>query len=66
MTASSVADRHRADPSLFNGAISSLDGTQIGARVTSADGHDAALDIALRSTPAGSARSGTLDVNPVQ
>jgi hypothetical protein len=53
-----------ADPQLFTGAITSLEGTEIGARVTSTDGQALALAVSLQIN-AGSA-TGTVQVSPTQ
>jgi len=66
MTASSVSIGTSASPTLFSGTVTSLDGTQIGARVSSSDGHSLVLAVALQLDPARGSASGTVEVNPVQ
>lgn len=66
MTASSVSIGTSRAPSLFTGSVTSLDGTQIGARVTSTDGHTLLLSVALQVQPGSDSTSGALSVNPVQ
>jgi sulfoxide reductase heme-binding subunit YedZ len=66
MTASSVWIGTSQSPELFSGAVTSLDGTQIGARVSSSDGHTLLLSVALQIDARSGATSGTLQVNPVQ
>ena len=65
MTASSVSIGTSSSPELFSGAVTALAGTQIGARVTSADGHTLTLTVALELNTAGGTATGTLQVNPV-
>ena len=65
MTASAVSIGTAASPSLFSGAVTSLQGTLIGARVRSTDGHTLTLTVALRIDPAGGTAGGTVEVNPV-
>jgi len=64
MTASSVTAGTTASPVLYHGAITSLEGTQIAARVISADGHTLALGLVLRVDSAAGSASGTLQVAP--
>jgi hypothetical protein len=63
MTGSSVSVGTASSPALYQGTITALDGTQIAARVTSADGRTLQLGLALRLGAAGSA-TGTLEVTP--
>ena len=65
MTSSAVTIGPAATPALYGGSITALNGTDIGARVASVNGHSLALAIALRIDASGSA-SGTLQVTPVQ
>jgi hypothetical protein len=62
MTASSVSIGTPTSPTLYRGAITSLDGTQVAARVATTDGRALAVGLALR-VAAGSA-SGTVQVTP--
>jgi sulfoxide reductase heme-binding subunit YedZ len=64
MTASSVSIGTLSSPTLYQGAITSLDGTQISARVASADGHALALGFALQVDAAAGSASGTVAVTP--
>jgi hypothetical protein len=64
MSSSTVSMGSVADPQLFTGAITSLEGTEIGARVTSTDGQALALAVSLQIN-AGSA-TGTVQVSPTQ
>ena len=66
MTASSVSIGTSSIPALFSGAVTALDGTQIGARVTSGDGHTLTLTVALNLDAASGTATGTLQVDPVQ
>jgi hypothetical protein len=66
MTASSVSIGTSRAPSLFGGSVTSLNGTEIGAHVTSGDGHTLLLSVALQIAASGGGASGTLNVNPVQ
>jgi hypothetical protein len=66
MTASTVSIGTSSSPALFSGAVTALDGTQIGARVTSGDGHSLTLTVALNLDPASGTATGTLQVDPVQ
>ena len=63
MTGSSVSVGTVSSPALYQGTITALDGTQISARVTSADGRLLQLGLALRLGEAGSA-TGTVEVTP--
>ncbi|MGD0385748.1 MAG: ferric reductase-like transmembrane domain-containing protein [Solirubrobacteraceae bacterium] len=63
MTSSTVSMGSVANPQRFTGAITSLDGTDIGARVTSADGQALTLAVSLRIT-GGDSASGTVQVSP--
>jgi sulfoxide reductase heme-binding subunit YedZ len=65
MSSSTVSMGSVADPQLFTGAITSLEGTEIGARVTSADGQVLALAVSLQIDGGGSA-TGTVQVRPTQ
>jgi sulfoxide reductase heme-binding subunit YedZ len=65
MTSSSVSLGGTSDPQRFTGAITSLDGANITARVASADGHALALTIAL-TINAGGLATGTVGVTPSQ
>ena len=66
MTGSTVAIGTPSSPALFSGAVTALDGTQIGARVTSGDGHTLTLTVALELDPTRGTATGTLQVGPVQ
>jgi hypothetical protein len=66
MTASAVSIGTSSTPALFSGTVTSLDGTQIGARVSSSDGHTLLLSVALQIDARSGSASGTLAVNPVQ
>ena len=66
MTASSVSIGTSSSPALFSGAVTALEGTQISARVTSADGHTLTLTVALELNTASGTATGTLQVAPVQ
>ena len=66
MTASTVSIGTSSSPTLFSGAVTALAGTQISARVTSADGHTLTLTVALELDTASGAANGTLQVDPVQ
>jgi sulfoxide reductase heme-binding subunit YedZ len=66
MTASTVSIGTSSSPALFSGAVTALAGTQISARVTSADGHTLTLTVALELDTASGAANGTLQVDPVQ
>jgi hypothetical protein len=61
MSASSVSIGNAADPQRFTGAISSLDGTAIDARVTSTSGQTLTIALTLQITGGGSA-TGTIRV----
>jgi DMSO/TMAO reductase YedYZ heme-binding membrane subunit len=65
MTSSTVSLGSVADPQLFTGAITSLDGTEIDARVASTDGQVLTLAVNLQITSGGSA-TGTVQVSPTQ
>jgi len=66
MTGSTVSIGTSSSPALFSGAVTALDGTQIGARVSSSDGHTLTLTVALDINAASGTATGTLQVNPVQ
>ena len=66
MTASTVSIGTASSPTLFSGAVTSLQGTQIGARVTSGDGHTLTLTVALQLNASSGSATGTVQVNPVQ
>jgi hypothetical protein len=65
MTASSVTIGTSSSPTLFQGAITSLDGSEIAASVTSPDGRKLQLGLALRVDSAAGSASGTVQVTPV-
>jgi hypothetical protein len=65
MTASSVSVGTASSPTLFQGAVTSLDGTRIAARVATADGHTLAVGLSLRVDSASGSASGTMQVVPV-
>ncbi len=65
MTASSVTIGTPSSPTLFQGAITSLDGTRIAARVASADGRTLELGLALAVNSAAGSAIGTVQVTPV-
>ncbi len=65
MTASSVSIGTSSSPTLFEGAITSLAGTQIAARVAATDGRALQLGFALRVDSAAGSASGTVQVTPV-
>jgi sulfoxide reductase heme-binding subunit YedZ len=52
------------DPAIYRGAITSLEGTHIAARVTDANGHQLALEIDLQINSADGSVSGTLSARP--
>jgi hypothetical protein len=66
MTASSVSIGTPSSPTLFSGAVTSLAGTQIGARVTSSDGHTLTLLVGLELNATSGSATGTVEVSPVQ
>jgi hypothetical protein len=65
MTASSVTAGTASSPTLFQGAITSLHGTQIVARVASSDGRRLDVGLALHVDSASGSASGTVQVTPV-
>jgi Ferric reductase like transmembrane component len=65
MTSSTVALGSAGNPTRFTGTITSLSGTNIAARVSSADGSTLALVLALTINSGGSV-SGTLQATPSQ
>ena len=64
MTSSTVSLGTAANPTSFTGSITSLNGTDIAARVSSTDGHALTLALALSISPSGGSASGTLQVTP--
>ena len=66
MTASTVSIGTSSNPALFSGAVTSLEGTQIGARVSSGDGHTLMITVALELDAARGSATGTVQVNPIQ
>jgi hypothetical protein len=65
MTSSSASLGTTADPTLFRGVITSLNGTAIGARVASGDGRALTLALALEINPSTGSALGTLRATPV-
>jgi hypothetical protein len=65
MTSSSASAGTAADPQLFTGAITSLQGTAISARVSASGGQALDLAVSLALTDSGTA-SGTVQVTPTQ
>jgi len=65
MTSSSASAGTAADPQLFTGAITSLQGTAIAARVSSSGGQTLDLAVSLTLSDTGTA-SGTVQVTPTQ
>jgi DMSO/TMAO reductase YedYZ heme-binding membrane subunit len=65
MTGSAVSYGTASNPALFSGRITGLDGTNISARVSSADGHRLALGISLQIDNSTGAASGNVQVTPV-
>ena len=65
MTASRVSIGSTSNPTLFSGSVTALDGTQISARVSSADGHTLTLTAALDINAGSAAATGTLQVDPI-
>jgi hypothetical protein len=65
MTASSVSVGTSSSPMLFRGAVTSLDGTRIAARVATADGRALTVGLALRVDAASGSASGSVQVVPV-
>ena len=66
MTSSSASVGSAANPVRFTGAITALNGTDIGARVSSADGGALDLALALQINPSSGSAVGTLQATPVQ
>jgi hypothetical protein len=66
MTSSTASIGSAADPTRFTGSISSLSGTDIGARVSSADGSGLTLAVALQINPSTGSALGTLQATPIQ
>jgi hypothetical protein len=64
MTASSVTAGTASSPTLFQGAITSLHGTQIVASVASSDGRRLDVGLALHVDDASGSASGTVQVTP--
>jgi hypothetical protein len=64
MSSSAVSLGTASSPALFGGAITSLDGTNITARVSSADGHTLDLELALQIDGGTGSASGTVRVTP--
>jgi ferric reductase like protein len=65
MTSSSVSAGSAAQPKLFSGAITSLQGTDIAARVTSTAGQQLDISLALQITASATA-TGTVQVTATQ
>jgi hypothetical protein len=65
MTSSSVSAGSAAEPDLFTGEITSLQGTDIAARVSSAAGQVLDIAVALQINGSGTA-TGTVQVTPAQ
>jgi hypothetical protein len=66
MTSSTASIGSAANPVRFTGAITALNGTEIGARVSSADGSALDLALALQINPSGGSAVGTLQATPIQ
>jgi hypothetical protein len=66
MTSSTASIGGTANPVRFTGAITALNGTDIEARVSSADGRALDLTVALQINPSSGSAVGTLEVTPVQ
>jgi hypothetical protein len=64
MTASSVTLGSDADPAMFKGSVTALQGTNIEARVQSANGTALTILAQLRIDPAGGNVAGTVTVQP--
>jgi hypothetical protein len=64
MTSSAVSLGTASKPTLFSGTITGLNGTDISARVSSADGHTLTLGIALQIDNGTGAASGNVQVTP--
>jgi len=64
MTSSAVAIGTHAAPTLYSGAVTGLDGTNITARVSSAGGRHLAVGVALRIDGVTGRSSGTVEVSP--
>jgi hypothetical protein len=64
MTSSAVSLGTAARPTLYTGAVTGLDGTNVEARVTSPGGHTLALAIYLQIDGATGATSGSVQVTP--
>ena len=64
MTSSAVSIGTPSSPALYQGAITSLDGTRIAARVAAGDGRALRLGLALQVDAATGAASGTAQVTP--
>jgi sulfoxide reductase heme-binding subunit YedZ len=66
MTSSTASAGSAANPVRFTGAITALNGTDIGARISSADGSALDLALALQINPSGGSAVGTLQATPVR
>ncbi len=66
MTSSTASIGGTANPVRFTGAITALNGTDIEARVSSADGSALDLAVSLQINPSSGSAVGTLQVTPVQ
>ena len=66
MSASSVALGTTADPTLYRGSVTSLEGTNIGARVTSTSGRSLVVGVSLQIDAATGTASGAVQVAPSQ
>jgi sulfoxide reductase heme-binding subunit YedZ len=66
MTSSTASIGSATDPARFTGSISSLNGTDIGARVSAADGSGLTLAANLQINPSTGTAVGTLQVTPIR
>jgi hypothetical protein len=64
MTSSTVSLGTAANPTIFTGSITSLNGTDIAARVSSTDGQVLTLVLVLSINPSSGSVTGALQVNP--
>lgn len=64
MTSSAVSLGPAANPTLYQGAITELDGSDIRARVAAAGGSPLRVELALQINPSSGAASGTVLVGP--
>jgi sulfoxide reductase heme-binding subunit YedZ len=66
MTSSTASLGSAANPARFTGSITSLNGTDIGARVSATDGSRLNLAVVLEINPSSGTASGTLQATPTQ